>query len=156
MVFTTKRPIEPTWGFLQDVWISLTLSLETRSMSQTRMPGFLPACLLCHGASQPPKPACLCPSQSQKASEVPRVQWQILQDLALVGLGGLSRSRGALLLWGLGFWWSFLTCCLRVRDTDSSVYPRAWGSKGKTARVFNSGISWRTKPPNSPYVLLAV
>lgn len=92
MVFTRKRPIEPTWGILQDVWISLTLSLETRSMSQARMPGFLPARLPRRGAVSPknlPVPA--------GAGRVPRslgCSRESYRIRLFVGLGDVSKQRG--------------------------------------------------------------
>lgn len=89
LVFTRRRPIEPTWGVLQDAWISLTLSLETRSMSQARMPGFLPAHLLCHGAVSPENLLAPAPARAGKAPRSP---------------GRSSESYGIWLLQGLVVW----------------------------------------------------
>lgn len=71
MVFTRKRLTEPTRGILQDVWISLTLSLETRSMSQARMPGFLPARLPCCGAVSPENLPAPAPARAGRAPRSP-------------------------------------------------------------------------------------
>lgn len=104
MVCTRKRPIEPTLGILQDVWISLTLLLESRSMSQARLPGFLPACLPCHGAVIPgnllPVPA---PARGSPGSS--RESYKDCLFLGL-GLGGVQWCRrtailGSLMLEGL-------------------------------------------------------
>lgn len=98
MVCTRKRPIEPTLGILQDVWISLTLLLESRSMSQARLPGFLPACQPCHGAVIPrnlPVPA---PARGSPGCS--RESYKDCLFLGL-GLGGVQWCRGTAILGSL-------------------------------------------------------
>lgn len=101
MVFTRKRPIEPTWGILQDVWISLTLLLESRSMSQARLPGFLPACLPCHGAVIPRNPPAPAPARAPSSSGCSSESYK---DCHFLGLGDVHRGTailGSLILEGL-------------------------------------------------------